>query len=210
MTWLTLAGSVGWVSSDAMIITANASGTVQIAGWPSSTASHPPTSPPPFTAAPSIDATMAARQDPPPISMPIAAPVLVSRRHQIPSTISGQNDDAAMAKAHPTSRASENRSISSAAVVATAPAISAHHRKEVTPPFMKSCDSAPATLTSRPDEVDRKAAKAPAATRAASISPGSPGSSNDGNARTTLSESVDRYSCGACSLVSTASTAGNR
>src|SRR5580700_3328823 len=125
--------------------------------------------------------------------MPAAAPTLVSRCHQMPSTISGQNDEAAMANAQPTSRASEKRSISSAAVVATRPATIAHQRNEVTPPCMKSCDNAPATLTSRPDEVDRKAANAPAATSAASSSPGRPGSSSEGSASTMLSESEDRY-----------------
>jgi len=186
ITWLTLAGTVRWVSNDTTIITANASGTVQIAGWPRSTA------PQPLAAAPSIVAMIADRHDPPPITMPAVAPTRVSRRHHIPSTINGQNDDAAMAKAHPTRRASEKRPTSSAAMVATTPALIAHQRNALTPRFRKSCDSAPATLTSRPDEVDRNAAKAPAATSAASSSPGSPGSSSDGRARTMLSESPDR------------------
>src|ERR1700733_10818844 len=173
---------VRWVSNETTIITPKASGTVQIAGWPRSTAFHP------LDAAPSIVATMAARQDPPPMAMPAVAPILVSRRHHIPSTISGQNDDAAMAKAQPTRRANEKRLISSAAMVAIAPALMAHQRNVVPPRFMKSGDSAPATLTSRPDEVDRKAANAPAATSAASSSPGSPGSSSAGRARTMLSE----------------------
>src|SRR2546430_10678356 len=45
----------------------------------------------------------------PPTRTPAVAPIQVSRRHQMPSTISGQNEDAAMANAHPTSSPRENR-----------------------------------------------------------------------------------------------------
>ena len=79
---------------------------------------------------------IAARQPPPPITMPAAAPTLVSRRHQMPSTISGQNEEAAMANAQPTSRASEKRLTSRAVPVAIAPAArSRTSRNEVTPPL---------------------------------------------------------------------------
>src|ERR1700684_791861 len=119
ITWPTLLGTVRLVASDTTIITANASGTVQMAGCPSSTAPQPP------CAAPNIVAIIAARHEPPPTTMPAAAPTLVSPRHQMPSTISGQNEEAAIANAQPTSRASENRLISSAAVVANTPAVTA-------------------------------------------------------------------------------------
>ena len=69
----------------------------------------------------------------------------------------------------------------------TAPAATAHRRNVPTPPRMTSCDSAPATLTSRPEEVDRKAAKAPAATSAPSSSPGRPGMSSEGSSRSSRS-----------------------
>src|SRR5258706_7251371 len=149
-------------------MTTNASGTVQTAGCPSSGA------PEPCAAAPSIITTIAQQQAPPPTTTPAVAPIQVRRRHQMPSTIRGQNDDAAMANAQPTSRPREKRLTGSAATVATAPASTAHSRNGPTPPRMTSCDSAPATLTSSPEEVDRKAANAPAATSAARSSPGRP------------------------------------
>ena len=157
-----------WVSSDVTIITVNASGTVQTAGCPRSAA------PQPRVAAPSIVATMAQQHAPPPTRTPAVAPIQVSRRHQMPSTISGQNEDAAMANAHPTSSPRENRLTGRAATVAIVPAMTAQSRNVPTPPRMTSCDSAPATLTSRPEEVDKNAAKAPAATSAPSSSPGWP------------------------------------
>src|SRR5215831_10704434 len=114
------------------------------------------------------------------------------RRHEMPRTISGQNDDAAMAKAQPTSRPSGKRLTGRATSVAIVPAMMAQSRNVPTFPRMTSCDSAPATLTSRPEEVDRKAAKAPAATSAPSSSPGRPGMSREGSPKTKLSGSLEK------------------
>ena len=56
-------GGIAWlVSSEMTIMTTNAGGTVQTAGWPSSAA------PQPCAAAPSIVATIAQKQAPPPTS----------------------------------------------------------------------------------------------------------------------------------------------
>src|SRR3984957_8346753 len=118
----------------------------------------------------------------------------------MPRTSSGQNEDAAIANAQPTSTPAEKFSTSSDAATATAPAATAHQRKERTPPPRTSCDSAPATLTSSPDEVDRNAAKAPAATSAASAAPSAPGSRRVGSASTIPSVLPVRYSWGARSL----------
>ena len=69
-TW----GGIAWlVSSEMTIMTTNASGTVQTAGWPSSAA------PQPCAAAPSIVATIAQKQAPPPTTTPAVAPIQVRR-----------------------------------------------------------------------------------------------------------------------------------
>src|ERR1700722_14611113 len=126
-------------------------------------------------------AMMAAQHPPPPISTPAMAPRQVRLRHQIPSTSSGQNDDAAIAKAQPTRMLAEKFSTASAATTATAPAPSAHQRNDRTPPRSTSWERAPPPVPSSPEGVDRRAARAPAATSAASAVPAGPGSSSEGS-----------------------------
>ena len=111
----------------------------------------------------------------PPRSSPPMAPIQVKRRHQIPSSSSGQNVEAAMAKAHPTSTLMEMLSTARPSAVMTMPMAMAEVRNARTPPPMMSCDSAPDMLISSPDEVERKAAKAPAATSAPRTMPRLPG-----------------------------------
>ena len=62
----------------------------------------------------SVQAT-AAPEPSPPTSSPAIAPASVSPRHQMPSTSSGQNVDAATAKASPTARATPTSGAASAA-----------------------------------------------------------------------------------------------
>src|SRR5580698_7364 len=100
-----------------------------MAGYPSSTALQP------VRASPAMVVRMAAQHPPPPMRTPARAPRQVRSRHQMPRTSSGQNDDAAMANAQPTSMLAEKFSTSSDAATATAPAASAHHRNERTPPL---------------------------------------------------------------------------
>ena len=108
-----------------------------------------------------------------------AAPVVVSPRHQMPSTSSGQNVDAATANASPTASASrsaraeqrqrqrhrdrQQRGDPEPATLRTASACRS-----------RSWASTPATETVSPDDVDRNAANAPAVTSAVSRSPSVP------------------------------------
>src|SRR5215469_13883141 len=104
--------------------------------------------------------------------MPAIAPNGVSRRHQIPSSSNGQNDDAATANASPTTSASDMPDTSSAAPNGTTAARQVATRKPRSPRSNNtSCDSTPATDSVSPDDVDRNAANAPPATRALSSSP---------------------------------------
>ena len=116
------------------------------------------------------------------------APIQVKRRHQIPRSRSGQNVEAAMAKAHPTSTLMEMLRTARPRAVMTMPMAMAEMRNARTPPPMMSCESAPDMLMSRPDEVERKAAKAPAATSAPSTTPRLPAAMMRG--RTSTTESV--------------------
>ena len=92
----------------------------------------------------------------------------------MPSTSSGHSVDAATANTSPTVRDSSRVDAASASGSGSAPPIRAAVRKSRTRPRSTSVDSAPATLTSRPDEVARKAAIAPAAASAASSCPAQP------------------------------------
>ena len=74
------------------------------------------------------------RTSSPPTSMPATAPTSVSRRHQMPSTISGQNVEAAKANASPTARATPTPSVSSASSSGSDTATTAPIWKERTPP----------------------------------------------------------------------------
>src|SRR5579884_1951130 len=107
----------------------------------------------------------------PPSTRPATAPTSVSPRHQMPSTSIGQKVDAATAKASDTVWEKSNRVASSASPSGTSPATTAASRKSRTPARGNSdwlVDSTPATPTTSPDEVDRNAAQAPAATNPAS------------------------------------------
>ena len=104
----------------------------------------------------------------PPTASPLAAPNAVSPRHQMPSTSSGHNVEAATANANPTLRDNSSPpAVVSANGIGISPPTTAASRKSRTRPGSTSVASAPAKLTSRPDEVARNAAIAPAATRAA-------------------------------------------
>ena len=92
-----------------------------------------------------------------------------------------------MAKAHPTSTLIPSPATTKPQAVATSPDASAEVRNARTPLPMRSCESAPDMLISKPEEVDRNAAKAPPAVRAARAAPGAPLATRRGSARTTES-----------------------
>src|SRR5690349_25086203 len=100
----TPAGTRWRVSSETEPMTANASGTVQAAGWASSAEAQPPNW---FGPANTVTST-APTAAPPPATTPAAAPAAVSPRHQMPSTSSGQKLDAATANASPTTCETSN------------------------------------------------------------------------------------------------------
>src|SRR3954469_21293504 len=120
-----------------------------------------------WSTAPVIAKVVATPEDTPPTASPHAAPTLVSPRHQMPSTRSGHRVDAATANTSPTLRESSSDDASRDSGSGTMPPITAATRKSRTRPPSTSVDNAPAMLTSRPDDVARNAAMAPAATSAA-------------------------------------------
>ena len=136
---------------------------------------------------PAIAPRMASDEVVPPVMRPANAPMRVSRRHQMPSTSKGQNVDAAIANAHPTRTLIAKGAMTRPAAVATVPMTIDALRNARTPPRSKSCESAPAALINRPDDVDRKAAKAPAAVNAVRTAPDVPPTSMRGKTKTTES-----------------------
>ena len=147
------------MASESTIIVVKASGTVQIAGSLSRDGG-------PARGADAHDGEEHRIDEArPPRTNPPMAPIHVKRRHQIPRSRSGQNVEAAMANAHPTSTLMETFTWRPTVVI-TIPMAMAETRNALTPRPMMSCEIAPAMLISRPDEVERKAAKAPAATSA--------------------------------------------
>jgi hypothetical protein len=88
------------------------------------------------------------------------------------------------------------RGSSSASPMATAPVSTVAHRKSRTLPGRMSVDTTPATLTTRPDDVDRNAANAPAATTAPRIWPPRLGSTVFGSISTAASVLPVTSSCG--------------
>ena len=88
------------VARDTIAVTAKAIGTVQAAGWDSRAPAQPPRTPPNTVTRTAVIARA------PPATRPAVAPTVESPRHQTPSTSSGQNVDAATAKARPTVSAS--------------------------------------------------------------------------------------------------------
>src|SRR4051795_11339988 len=97
----------------------------------------------------------AASTRPPPTNIPASAPGQDSLRHQMPSTSSGLNVDAASANVSPIdNEMSSGRSAIASPIgnSATSPVAS---RKSRTRPGSTSVDTTPATLTSSPDVLDR-------------------------------------------------------
>ncbi len=142
--------------------------------------------------------------------MPDTAPTQVSPRHQMPSTSSGQNVDAASANDMATVMDASLRGSTSARLTATAPVSTVAQRNSRTRPRRMSVETTPATLTNSPDEVDRNAANAPAATTAPRIWPAMPGSMASGSISTAVSVLPVTSSSGRNSRDSTPSTVGNR
>ena len=178
--------------SDTPIIVRNAIGTETIAGCCSS-ASAPPVGSP--SARPTKIAEVATSI---PAHIPTAAPRAVSRDHQMPSRNIGQKELAASAKAQPTRIAMSTPCATSATSVGITIAPSAASRKwsrRIAPPEgtvwrtrgQTSWLKVPASETSRPLEVERKAAKAPAQVTAVRIVPPVPGQAIRGSDSTTSS-----------------------
>src|SRR4051812_20386441 len=174
--WPVSAGCRRWVALLTTSTTTNATGTVINAGC----CTNPGAQSPVYRLITS--ATIAAITSPPPTIMPAPAPTHVSLRHQMPSTSTGQNVDAANANVTPMlSDTSFGRS-NNASASGIVPAMIAAHRKSRTRPGSTSVDSTPDTLTTSPDDVDRNAANAPAEVTAPRIWPATPGTIFCGNA----------------------------
>ena len=116
------------VARDTTTITAKAIGTVHAAGWASSAPDQPPRS------TPAIVADTASVARPPPASSPAIAPTSVRPRHQMPSTSSGQKDDAATANARPTTSATASDDAPNDSTNGTLTASAAAIRKSRTDP----------------------------------------------------------------------------
>ncbi len=159
--------------------------------------SRPPAGPAgrrPSRAAPgrAMVSTTAPATAPPPTSIPAIAPASVSRRHQMPSTSSGQNVDAATAKASPTARATPSPRRETASSSGTidrrrppARLEGARRRGTVGPARPGRARRPPRSIS--PDDVDRNAANAPATSSAASSSPPMPPTIRAGSSSTTVS-----------------------
>ena len=153
----------------------------------------------------------------PPATRPAAAPGAVSPRHQMPSTSSGQNVEAATAKARPTTWPTGRPAAGSARASGTDPASTAPRRKSRTvpspPPRPPAARPGRAPRRSRRagrTEVDRKAANAPATRSASSSWPPRPPTSAPGSARTTASVVAGEQQLGAYSRPSAPYSAGSR
>ncbi|SLA03299.1 Uncharacterised protein [Mycobacteroides abscessus subsp. abscessus] len=157
-----------------------------------------------------IASDVAIPDDSPPTARPAMAPAGVNPRHQIPSTRSGHSVDAAMAKTNPTVRDSSRSDAANEMTIASAPPIAAASRKSRTRPGSTSVDRAPATLMSRPDDVARNAAMAPAATSAANSSPRMPPTAALGSNSTAASAVPVMRSWGTYTRASTPRSRGKR
>src|SRR5690606_15231803 len=167
-----------------------ASGTVHGAGWVVKIASTPD------NGGPNRVTAMAAVDDNRPTETPQIAPAAVSFGHQMPSTSSGENVDAATVKPQVTSNPASSGAANSASTTTAAAAASTVIRSRPRPPGDKSCAMAPDTASSRPSEVARKAAKAPAVSSVVNSVPRHPSSTCSGIATTAVSAAPDRYRCG--------------
>src|SRR6478672_6822486 len=156
------------VSSDTTTMVTNEAGTETTAGWPTGDSREPVGMPG------TTRTTRAPSETPPPTISPANAPAVVRPRHQMPRTSNGQNVEAATANAMPTTREMSALVVGNAISNGTRPATTADVRKSRTRPRNTSVDSTPAAATTSPDDVDRNAAMAPAATSAASTAPTQP------------------------------------
>ena len=115
------------------------------------------------------------RRSPPPTSSPASAPGTVSRRHQMPSTSSGQNVRGGHRERQPDHVGDrQRRSRRRPAPAGRRPPAASPARKPRTAPRSRSCEITPATDTVSPDEVDRNAANAPPVTSARQQLPAAP------------------------------------
>src|SRR5690606_40992062 len=101
-----------------------------------------------------------------PVAMPATAPRAVRPRHQMPSSRAGHSVEAVNANTSPTDPASPADSVTAATRSGTITESAAAMRKPRTEPANSSCDTTPASDTTRPDDVDRNAPNAPAIPRA--------------------------------------------
>ena len=135
------------------------------------------------------------RASPPPTRARPRRPTSVSPRHQMPSTSSGQNDEAATANASPTTRRhvrGGQRQQRQGTSDARWPATTAERgrRRQPVRPGRARRGEHPGHRREQARRVDRNAANAPAATRAPSSSPASPPpSASPGSTSTTASVS---------------------
>ena len=173
-------------SRDETTMAAKAAGTETSAGC----ASSAPKAPPGFPTTRSAAIAAVAITDP--ASIPTAAPRAVRPLHQMPSTSSGQNVLAANANAQPTSTpismwrtGATTRRNDDGPERRTVEAAPASPGGRVGSPQVgqTSYEIVPASETRRPDDVERKAAKAPAAVIPLSSSPPSPGHASEDRAR---------------------------
>src|SRR4029079_19586253 len=130
----------------------NAAGTVTIAGrWISSPSRLSGSRTKRLSSTAAVDRT-------PPTSNPAAAQSAVGPRHQMPSTSSGQNVEAATAKTSGTVSAKSSRCTVSAIAIGNTADATAANRKSFHRPRRTSVNSTPARLTTSPDDVDTNAA----------------------------------------------------
>src|SRR5690606_11776263 len=122
-----------------------------------------------------------------PVAMPATAPRAVSPRHQMPSSSAGHRVDAVKANTRPTEPASPADSVTAAIASGTITESAAAMRKPRTEPANSSCDTTPASDTTRPDDVDRNAPNAPAITSAVSASAQGDGSTARGSSSSSAS-----------------------
>ncbi len=110
----------------------------------------------------------------------------------MPRTSSGQNVEAATANAQPTATLmSTLRAGSESSTATSAPAATAS-RSRGTLARDRSCERPPASAISSPEDVERNAANAPAATIAVSTEPQPPGTISPGSTTVTVSVSPPR------------------
>src|SRR6478735_247232 len=183
----TCSGVLDRVASDTSTIVAKANGTLTAAGWVRTTPNQPP------VAMPNVVVTTAPIERAPPTTRPEIAPREVSPRHQIPRRSIGQNVDAATANVSSTAWATgtpAETTVSTSAPATTATVVRRNVRMPwrcPAPQRTRSWLTTPATDTTRPVDVERNAANAPAARTAVSPSATGPSKSRLGSSRTTES-----------------------